>query len=139
MQSSLGRGNSTGRLIFASRERYFRHEDPNNGGLKMIKVSVMYPNTPGNRFDHVYYRDKHMPLVKARMGETCKYYTVDKGLAGGAPGVPATYVGMCHIFCDSVETFQKGFGPHAQEIMADIPNYTDLTPVIQISEVVVGH
>ena len=65
------------------------------------------------------------------------YYTVDKGLAGGAPGVPPTYVGMCHIFCDSVESFQAGFGPHAKEIMADIPNYTDLTPVLQISEVVV--
>src|SRR6185312_4185403 len=34
----------------------------------MIKVSVMYPNTPGGRFDHDYYRDKHMPLVKARLG-----------------------------------------------------------------------
>ena len=57
----------------------------------MIKVSVMYPNTPGARFDHEYYRDKHMPLVKARMGDACKSYTVDKGLAGGAPGAPATY------------------------------------------------
>jgi uncharacterized protein (TIGR02118 family) len=106
--------------------------------LIMIKVSVMYPNTPGARFNHEYYRDKHMPLVKARMGDSCKSYTVDKGLAGGAPGAPATYVGMCHIFCDSVETFQAGFGPHAREIMADIRNYTDQTPVIQISEVVVG-
>ena len=50
----------------------------------MIKVSVMYPNTPGGRFDHDYYRDKHMPLVKARMGDACKSYTVDKGMAGGA-------------------------------------------------------
>ena len=64
--------------------------------------------------------------------------TVDKGLAGGAPGTSATYVGMCQIFCDSVESFQAGFGPHADEIMADIPNYTDIAPVIQISEVVVG-
>jgi len=107
-------------------------------GTSMIKVSVMYPNTPGARFDHDYYRDKHMPLVKARMGDACKSYTVDKGMAGGAPGAPATYVGMCHIFCDSVEAFQAGFGPHAKEIMADIPNYTDQSPVIQISEVVVG-
>lgn len=104
----------------------------------MIKVSVMYPKKPGARFDHEYYRDKHMPLVKARMGDGCKYYTVDKGLAGGAPGTPATYVGMCQIFCDSVESYQATFGPHAQEILADIPNYTDLSPVIQISEVVVG-
>jgi len=104
----------------------------------MIKVSVMYPNAPGARFDHAYYRDKHMPLVKKRLGEYCNYYTVDKGLAGAAPGVPAIYIGMCHIFCESVDAFQKGFGPHAQEIMADIPNYTDQAPIIQISEVVVG-
>jgi uncharacterized protein (TIGR02118 family) len=104
----------------------------------MIKVSVMYPNTPGARFDHTYYRDKHMPMVKALMGGACRYYTVDKGLEGGAPGTPPTYIGMCHIFCDSVETFQKGFGPHTAEIMADIPKYTDLTPILQISEVVVG-
>jgi uncharacterized protein (TIGR02118 family) len=104
----------------------------------MIKVSVMYPNKPGARFDHTYYRDKHMPLVKARMGDACRFYTVDKGLAGGAPGDPATYVGMCHIYCDSVDSFQAGFGPHAKEILADIPNYTDQSPVIQISEVVVG-
>jgi uncharacterized protein (TIGR02118 family) len=104
----------------------------------MIKVSVMYPNTPGARFNHEYYANKHMPLVKQRMGDTCKFYTVDKGIAGGAPGTAATYVGMCHIYCDSVESFQKGFGPHADEIMGDIPNYTDLAPTIQISEVVVG-
>jgi uncharacterized protein (TIGR02118 family) len=104
----------------------------------MIKVSVMYPNRPGVRFDHEYYRNKHMPLVKSRMGASCKYYTVDKGLAGGAPGSPAVYVGMCHIYCESVEAFQAGIGPHAPEIMADIANYTDAAPVIQVSEVVVG-
>lgn len=104
----------------------------------MIKVSVMYPNTPGARFDHGYYRDRHMPLVKARMGDSCLYYTVDKGLAGGAPGTEPTYIGMCHIFSESVEAFQAGFGPHATEILADIANYTDLEPVMQISEVVVG-
>jgi len=104
----------------------------------MIKVTVMYANAPGARFDHAYYRDKHMPLVKARMGDRCKYYTVDRGLAGGAPGAPAPYVAMCHIFCDSVEAFQSGFGPHAKEIMGDIANYTDRTPTVQISEVVVG-
>ena len=104
----------------------------------MIKVSVMYPNAPGARFDHDYYRDKHMPLVKQRMGDACLKYTVDKGMAGGAPGQPATYVGMCHIFCDSVEAFQGAFGPHAKEILGDVANYTDIKPVMQISEVVVG-
>lgn len=104
----------------------------------MIKVSVMYPNTPGARFDHAYYRDQHLPLLKARMGNYCKSYSIDKGLAGGAPGEPAAFVAIAHIHCDSVEDFQAGFGPHAKEILGDIKNYTDLAPTIQISEVVVG-
>ena len=104
----------------------------------MIKVSILYPNTPGARFDHAYYRDTHMPLVKARMGDACRSYTVDQGLAGGTAGAPPPFIGMGHIYCDSVAAFQAGFGPHAKEILADIPNYTDITPQVQISEVVVG-
>lgn len=104
----------------------------------MIKVSVMYPFTPAARFDHDYYRDRHMPMVKEKMGDSLDHYTVDKGLSGGAPSSSPTYVGMCHLFCDSVEAFQQGFGPHSEEILADIKNYTDLSPVLQISEVVVG-
>ena len=45
---------------------------------------------------------------------------------------------MCHIFCESVEAFDAGMGPHRKEIRADLANYTDAQPVIQISEVVVG-
>ena len=104
----------------------------------MIKVSVMYPHQPNARFDHAYYRDKHMPLVQARMGDACRFYTVDKGLAGGGAGEAPTYVAMCHIYSDSIDAFNAGFGPHAKEILGDIPKYTDLTPVMQISEVVVG-
>jgi uncharacterized protein (TIGR02118 family) len=104
----------------------------------VIKVSVMYPYQEGARFDHDYYRDRHMPLLKTRMGDHCRYYTIDRGVAGSAPGQPPTYVAMCHVFCDSFDAFQAGFGPHAKEILGDIANYTDLQPVLQVSEVVVG-
>ena len=104
----------------------------------MIKVSVMYPNTPGVRFDHDYYRDKHMPLVKERMGAHCKFYTIDKGLAGGAPALPPTYVAMCHIFCESVEAFERAWARTAKR-SGRISRITPTRqPVIQISEVVVG-
>src|SRR5262245_40468895 len=103
------------------------HSNPRDqyGEMVMIKVSVMYPNTPGARFDHAYYREKHMPLIKARLGDACKHYTVDKGLAGGVRGEPALYVGACHIYCDSIEAFDAAIAPHATEIMAEIANYTD--------------
>jgi len=42
---------------------------------------------------------------------------------------------MCHLYFDSVEAFQTAFGPHSETIMGDIPNYTDLQPIIQVSEV----
>ena len=103
----------------------------------MIKVSVMYPNSDGARFDHAYYRDKHMPMVKDRLGPACLYYSVEKGLGGAAPGAPATYVASCQLAFDSLESFQAAFALHANEIMGDIPNYTDVAPVIQINEVVV--
>jgi uncharacterized protein (TIGR02118 family) len=103
----------------------------------MIKVSVMYPNAPVAQFDHVYYRDKHMPMVKSRMGDYCKHYSVDKGIAGGMPGSPAPFIAAGHLFCESLDAFQAGFGPHTAEIMGDVPNYTNVTPIIQISEVVV--
>lgn len=103
----------------------------------MIKVSVMYPSGPEVRFDHNYYRDHHMPLIKKRMGAGLKYYSVDKGLAGGTSGAPPTYVAACHLMCESVEAYQSSFGPYAQEIRADIRNFTDVTPVIQVSELVI--
>ncbi|WP_426113138.1 EthD family reductase [Massilia sp. PWRC2] len=104
----------------------------------MIKISVMYPNSADARFDAAYYRDRHMPMVKALMGDYCKYYTVDQALAGAGTDANAPYIAMGHLFCDSVDDFQAGFSPHTTQIMADIPNYTGQTPVIQISEVLVG-
>ena len=103
----------------------------------MIKVSVMYPSKPGMRFDHDYYRTKHLPLIKSRMGTALKYYTIDKVLADGEGKPLGAYVAMCHLLCDSVDEYQSSFGPHAQEIRGDIPNFTDGTSIHQISEVVV--
>jgi uncharacterized protein (TIGR02118 family) len=42
---------------------------------------------------------------------------------------------MGHLYFESAAEFQTTFGPHAVVIMADIPNYTDIQPTIQISEV----
>lgn len=107
-----------------------------------FKVNVMYPHSEGARFDHAYYRDRHMPMVKARLGSACAYYTVEKGLTGRAPGSevdgsPPIYVAMCAFICDSVEAYQAAMQEHQAEILGDIGNYTNIRPLIQISEIVV--
>ncbi len=103
----------------------------------MIKANVMYPYTEGARFDHAYYRDKHMPMVKARLGNACAYYTVERGLAGRVPGSPPAFVAMCAFICESVEAYQAALHEHGAEIRGDLANYTDIVPVFQFSEVVV--
>ena len=104
----------------------------------MIKVSVFYPNSEGARFDMDYYRDRHMPLVQNRIGAACKGIAVEQGIAGPTPGSKPAYIAMGHIYFDSVEAFQAAFAAHAAEFMADVPNYTNIQPSIQISEVVIA-
>jgi uncharacterized protein (TIGR02118 family) len=103
--------------------------------IRMIKVSVLYPNSEGSRFDLDYYLNTHMPMVQSEVGSALKGMGVDAGLAGGTPGVPAPYAAIGHLIFDSLEDFQASFGPKAHTIFADVPNYTDITPVTQISEI----
>jgi uncharacterized protein (TIGR02118 family) len=42
---------------------------------------------------------------------------------------------MANLLFDSVDDFQRAFAPHADSIMGDIPNYTDIQPLIQVNEV----
>ena len=103
----------------------------------MIKVSVLYPNFEDGNFNMDYYCDTHIPMVKELLGDALKNATVEKGLGGAAPGSPATYVAMGNMYYNSIKEFQTAFGPHAKQIMGDLPNFTNIEPVIQISEVLI--
>jgi uncharacterized protein (TIGR02118 family) len=103
----------------------------------MIKLSVMYPFTDGAQFDHDYYRDVHLPMLKERMGDALLYYTIEKGLGGVEPGTPPAYIALCHLYCESVQALMAGVGPHAEEFGADVANFTNIVSVQQVSEVVV--
>jgi len=103
----------------------------------MVRMSVMYPRGEGKKFDLDYYANKHMPLVKARWsGMGFVRYEIDKGLAGGAPGSPPPYVCIAQIYFDSADALQKAAAAHGKELFADVPNFTDITPQVQISEIV---
>ena len=101
----------------------------------MIKVSVLYPYNAGATFDMDYYVNRHMPMVQQTLGAACKGVAVEQGLSGPMPGSNPTYVAMGHLLVDSIAAFQAGFAEHGAKFMADIPNYTTIEPIIQISEV----
>lgn len=102
----------------------------------MIRVTIMY--VQGGKFDADYYAAKHMPMLAEKVGSALLKYEIDKGIAGLVPGQPAPYVGVGHLYFNSMPEFMQAFGPHLAAIQGDIPNYTDQTPILQISEIVVG-
>jgi uncharacterized protein (TIGR02118 family) len=101
----------------------------------MIKISVLYPNGPGKKFDIEYYCNSHMPFVNRLLSPAIRGIGIDYGIGGAKPGSPAPYLAAGHLLFESVEAFGESFAPHAAEINADIPKYTNVEPIIQISEI----
>lgn len=101
----------------------------------MVKGGVFYPNRPGSHFDMSYYCAKHIPMVQRLLDSTLKNVAVEEGIAGATPGSPPTYLALGHLYFESVDDFLQVWGPRAQEIVGDAPNYTNCEPIIQISKV----
>ena len=112
----------------------------------MIKLSVFYSNKTVlaqvtnpqvfvPKFDLNYFCNTHIPLVEQKLGTALKGVSVEHGLSGGSPGSQAPYIAIAHFLFETVEAFQAAFAPNAEGILGDIPNYTDVEPIMQISEV----
>lgn len=101
----------------------------------MIKISLLYPHDENKRFDIDYYVNTHAPWVRKLMGTALKGFEIEHGVSGLDPNSKPTYVAAAHLYFDSVDDFKSSYGPNAAEIQKDIPNYTDIQPVRQISSV----
>lgn len=96
--------------------------------VAMIRLSVLYPSAEGSTFDHDYYRDKHVPLALKTWGLSDA--EIDRGLDG-------PYVAAVHFRFESQEAIAAAMGmPGTGDVLADVPNYTNITPVMQTSEIV---
>jgi uncharacterized protein (TIGR02118 family) len=102
----------------------------------LIKVSIMYPFTEGKTFNMEYYETKHMPMVAGFLGSNLVKFTVEKGLTSGIPNQPLPYMAIGTFYVKSLNEYQKAIGPNRDAIRADFVNYTNVAPVILVSEVV---
>ena len=103
----------------------------------MIRVTVLYPNQPGSKFDQKYYMEKHIPMATRRLKpHGLVRVEVDKGISAANPKEPAPFIVVGHLVFNSVEDVHKAFQAVGRDVMGDIPNYTDIKPQIQISEMV---
>ena len=102
----------------------------------MIKVAILYPNAEGKTFDMDYYATRHMPLAASLFGKDLKAMSIDKGLASGRPGESVPYLAIGYFYFDDMASFQRAMGTHSKQLGADVPNYTNVQPTIQVSEVI---
>ncbi|HKF49745.1 MAG TPA: EthD family reductase [Terracidiphilus sp.] len=101
----------------------------------MVKVSIFYPGKAGSFFDVDYYLGTHIPLAISLLGAAIKAVSVEIGVLGGNPDQPPPFTAICGFTCDSAQAFTDAFLPNAEILQNDIPKYTNITPVIQVSEI----
>jgi uncharacterized protein (TIGR02118 family) len=101
----------------------------------MVRVSILYPNSPGSRFDFDYYLKTHVPMAQRLLGDSLKGLSVERGLMGTVPAEPPAYIAMCQLLFESVDAFLAAFLPHAEVLQGDIGNYTDIDAVIQFNQI----
>jgi len=102
----------------------------------MIEITLMYPAGEGRTFDMDYYLNTHVPLFQKRMGANAQNLKILRGIQGLTPGSPAPYVAIATWTAKSAEAYAAAFAPHADEILGDIPKYTNIQPVVQYSEII---
>lgn len=104
-------------------------------GNELFKVAILYPNGEGKTFDMDYYENKHMPMVAAFLGSNLKFYEIDKGIAGRTPNDKVPYLAIGYFYVKDVAEYNKAIGQHIDTIRGDFKNYTNIQPVVQVSEV----
>lgn len=106
-----------------------------SSGNKLFKVAVLYPNGEGKTFDMDYYEHKHMPMVAGFLGKNLKFYEIDKGIAGRTPNDKVPYLAVGYFYVKDVAEYNKAIGQNREAVISDFKNYTNIQPIIQISEV----
>ena len=100
----------------------------------MIKVSVLYPNEEGKKFDHGYWTTTHLALVQGLLGSLLVNVEMEKGISSADPSAPAPFIAVGHLYFNTADEVHAAFKEHGGAVMGDISNFTDIKPQFQISE-----
>jgi uncharacterized protein (TIGR02118 family) len=102
----------------------------------MIRLTALYRNSEGSRFDFDYYVKTHLQLARERLADFgMGRIEVERGIEA-MDGERAAYICVAHADFSDMADLKRGFEEHGEELLADVPNYTDIEPEVQISEVV---
>jgi uncharacterized protein (TIGR02118 family) len=99
-------------------------------------ISVLYKVGPGQTFDHDYYMNRHIPMVRKLWDPAgLRSLKVLKGTGTVSGGPPEINV-MALLDFPSMAAFQAAADAHGKEVLGDIPQFTNAPAIIQFNEVV---
>ena len=103
----------------------------------MVRLSVMYPATPGSTFDWTYYLGPHLVVARQLLGPRgLVRIEVDRGIGAFPPGTPSHYHAIGHLYFESMLHLDTALAATAPDLVADQRKYYSGESVVQVSEVV---
>ena len=109
--------------------------DTSTPKIGTFKVTILYPSGDDKTFDMDYHEKKHMPMVAGFLGKNLRFYEIDKGLAGRTPNEKVPFVAVGYFYVNDIAEYNKAIAQNRDAVINDIKNYTNIQPVVQISEI----
>jgi len=101
----------------------------------IFKVAILYANGDDKTFDMDYYEKKHMPMVAGFLGKNLKFYEIDKGIAGRTPNDKVPFLAIGYFYINDIAEYNKAIAQNRDAVVNDFKNYTNIQPLVQISEI----
>lgn len=100
-----------------------------------FRVTILYPNGDDKTFDMDYYEKKHMPMVAGFIGGNLVRYEIDKGISGRSPAERPPFIAIGYFYVNDITAYQNAIAQNRDAVISDFKNYTNIQPVVQVSEV----
>ena len=74
-------------------------------------------------------------MVAGFLGKNLRFYEIDKGIAGRTPNDHVPFLAVGYFYIKDVAEYNKAIGQNKDAVISDFKNYTNIQPIVQISEV----
>jgi uncharacterized protein (TIGR02118 family) len=100
----------------------------------LLLITAVYPERAGSRFDFDDYFGRHLRFARGLL-ETYGLLAirVTRGVAA-MDGGPPPFCVIAEMHFRDADGFKRAMAAHGGELLADAQRYTDIEPVLQISE-----
>lgn len=113
----------------------FNRAESSASQVGTFRVAILYPSGEDKTFDMDYYEKKHMPMVAKFIGKNLKSYEIDKGISGRGPNDKPPFLAIGYFYVSDIGEYNKAIAQNRDAVVSDFKNYTNIQPVVQISEV----